>query len=350
MNQSRDTTIDGFRALAALGVVFSHAIDFRFGKAGFPGYVYVEKIAGSLASTSVQVFFVISGFIITTLLLSEERKRGRISIRGFYIRRACRILPPLIFYFVTLLTLRAMGWIALDDASLASSALFTCNLGFVDCTWWTAHTWSLAVEEQFYLLWPLLLILVPHRARLLTAISGSLILAFAIMPLGWHNNYISSACIAFGALYAVSRAVRDSLSELVNLPIWLVVAAGVILCPALLPWKLSQSLAPFLIFYLVFAARELPLVERTFSWKPIQWIALGSYSLYIWQQLFLAEPSLYLGPVLPAWLLPLPVILSVILIEQPFIKLGRKLSKPVTTGPTGLASHDLGAPLPTATD
>jgi peptidoglycan/LPS O-acetylase OafA/YrhL len=323
---SRDRTIDGFRAIAALGVVFSHAVTFRFANSSLAGMHYLQKLAGSLSQTSVQIFFVVSGYIITSLLLGEERKRGRISVPAFYIRRACRILPPLMPLFATIIVLRYLRFIELDNASLISSMTFTCNLGFVDCGWWVAHTWSLAVEEQFYLLWPMLLILTTRRPLLLACIVACLLTIFVITPPGWHNNYVSFACIAMGALYAAHEPTRTLLQRQANYFLWIVAGALLILGPPFLPTKLSQSLMPFLIPYLIFAGRELAIVRTVLAWKPIQAVGLASYSLYLWQQLFLAKPSLYLGPVFPVWLLPLVVFLSVVLIEQPFIRLGRRLS------------------------
>ena len=89
----RDKTIDGFRAVAALGVVFAHLVDYRFGT--IAALHYPQRLADPLAETSVDVFFVISGYIITTLLIKERAETGRITISAFYIRRICRIIPPL---------------------------------------------------------------------------------------------------------------------------------------------------------------------------------------------------------------------------------------------------------------
>lgn len=83
---------------------------------------------------------------------------------------------------------------------------------------------------------------------------------------------------------------------------------------------------PFLIAYVIFAGREIGFVARSLAVKPIQLIGLGSYSVYLWQQLFLARPDLYTKAPLPIWALPIVVIASVLLIEQPFIRLGRRLS------------------------
>ena len=346
---SRDGTIDGFRAIAALGVVFAHAVTFRFADSALPGFKYLQKLAGSLAPTCVQIFFAVSGYIITTLLLTEQRKRGRISIVAFYIRRACRIVPPLVPLFTVIIICRGLGWIALDNASLLSSISFTCNLNFVDCFWWVAHTWSLAVEEQYYLIWPMLLIIMGPRPMWLASAIAGLLTGFVLLPLGWHNNYVSFASIAIGALYASSPVTRHGVSKIATLPLWLLSAALLIFGPPYLPWKVSQVLAPFLVLYLIFAARELRLPKSVLAWPPIQWVALGSYSLYLWQQLFFAKPVYYLGPVFPVWLLPIAVALSVYLVEQPFLRLGRSLSSAAVRrqdGPIEHVSDDCGPTIP----
>jgi peptidoglycan/LPS O-acetylase OafA/YrhL len=325
----RDRTIDGFRAMAALGVVVAHAVDYRFARASFPGLHYLQRIADPLAQTSVQLFFVISGYIITTLLLGEEAKRGRISIPAFYIRRVCRIIPPLATLFLFILAARHFGMIELDNASLLSSATFTCNLGLVDCSWWVAHTWSLSVEEQFYLFWPMLLAFIPNRSVLLVVTIVSLLTLFAIAPLAVHSNFVSFACIGAGALYASHRPMRTAVTGVARGWAWLAAIVLLILGPLFVPAKPMQAAMPFLIVYVIFAGREIGFVRTPLAWKPVQLIGLSSYSLYLWQQVFLASPDLYRGVVLPICLLPLAVTASVLLIEQPFIRLGRRLSSAV---------------------
>lgn len=323
----RDKTIDGFRALAALGVVFAHAISYRFADAVFPGAHILQRISGPLAETSVQMFFVISGYIITSLLLREQSEQGRLSILAFYIRRSCRIFPPLIVLFLVLLGLDRLNLISLEKASLFSSATFTCNIGFVDCQWWVAHTWSLAVEEQFYLIWPLVFLFVARRAALLVFSIVTLLVAFLLAPLAWHSNYISFTCIAVGALVASSGRLQTALTRNANG----VALSGAVLIltigPLLFPAKLIQLLMPFVTVYVIFAAREISGVRAVLASPPIQAVGVASYSLYLWQQVFLAKPDIYTNGPLPLWLLPVAVVLSVFVIEKPFIRLGRTLSK-----------------------
>ena len=321
----RDRLIDGYRGVAVLCVVTAHSLEYRFELSRLVG-ARISKLSVPLAEMGVQLFFVISGYIITTLLVKEESKAGRISIPAFYIRRFFRILPPLFAYFGALFLVRWAGMFEFDPGTIRNSALFTCNTGFTKCEWWVTHTWSLAVEEQFYLAWPLLLAVLPPARRvlfllvLLTVLLG----AFLLVRHHWHNNWISFACIASGALYSLSPRLRDLTRARASYVAWLVAGLLFGLGPVLF-FKPLLVLTPFLILFLLFSARELTILSRVLTSAPLQAVGLCSYSLYLWQQLFLARPSRYLEmPPLAA--LPVVVALSYFLIEKPCARLGHRLS------------------------
>lgn len=326
---SRHKAIDGWRGVAASCVVVAHATSYRFGDVPGEAMRIARWLAGPLAEIGVQVFFVISGFIITSLLLRERASRGTVSIAAFYARRACRILPPLLAYYLVVLLLARAGALSLSWQGLASSATFTCNTGIVACDWWVAHTWSLAVEEQFYLGWPLLFtVLAAHaRVRLLALVLGACTVGIALQPLQFHGNFTSFACIATGALYATSAAARRLCQQAAHPLPWLIAAAVVVLAPLTRLGHVAAIALPLLVAYVVFAGNAIGWVRAILESRPLQVIGLGSYSLYLWQQLFLAEPALYAGaPFSPLWLPPV-VIASVWLVEKPFIRLGRRLSR-----------------------
>ena len=142
-------SLDGWRAVSIGLVLVQHSTM----AAGFPPALTPWIKRFDLGSLGVQFFFVISGFLITWLLLQEQARHGRISLKHFYLRRALRILPVYFFYLFVL------GCLTRYEQP---GYLWAANLTFTTNYFWppegTAHFWSLGVEEQFYLLWPGLLV------------------------------------------------------------------------------------------------------------------------------------------------------------------------------------------------
>jgi len=327
----RHKPVDGWRGVAATFVVVAHAANYRLRDVEGVTIHYLQRISEPLATTGVQIFFVISGFIITSLLIRETHQRGRISIAAFYARRLCRILPPLICYYAAVLALTSAGFIVLPTSSLISSATFTCNTGIVDCDWWVAHTWSLGVEEQFYLIFPFafLLLSAGRRGAILVAVLLACIIGTAVQRPVFHANFTSFGCIAAGALYATSPVLRSFCQRMTHLVPWLAVVVLLMLVPLTRYAALLLPLLPLLIAYLVFAGNALRLPRIILESRVVQWLGLCSYSLYLWQQLFLADVDRYLGTPPPLVLLPIVVIASVWVVEKPFIRIGRYLSHKV---------------------
>lgn len=327
--QGRDRAIDGWRAIAALFVVIAHAATFRYGAAEGALAHLAQRLATPLAQTGVQIFFVISGYIITALMMRERQASGRVDLAAFYTRRSCRILPPLLVYYASLVMLDASGALSLPLTSLVSSVSFSCNTGIVDCHWWVAHTWSLAVEEQFYLAWPMLFVLVAPllRARLLALGVIACGIAVAARPGVFHSNATSFGCIAAGALYASSAGLRRTIQRARATVPWLGAVALLIIAPLT---RLDTAVALFLpplVTYVVFCGNALPWVRAILVAPPFQLVGAASYSLYLWQQLFLAQPRHYAADAPSLLLLPLAVLASVWLVERPSIALGRRLSR-----------------------
>ena len=176
----RIPALDGLRAVAVLGVMLYHA--------------GLNWIPGGLLG--VDVFFVISGFLITSLLVAERARNGRIALGQFWLRRARRLLPALVL--VLLFVAVCWGLVLHDDVlSLRRDVLFGLGYG---ANWWFAfsgqgyfqsfaapspvlHLWSLSVEEQFYLLWPPIVVLLLARGRRVGrwALAGALLAAGATL-------------------------------------------------------------------------------------------------------------------------------------------------------------------------
>jgi len=171
--------LDGVRGISILAVMWVHGGLFWFGRGGFLG---------------VDIFFVLSGFLITTLLIQEWEQNDSISFRGFYIRRGLRLLPPLFVLVAACLLVAAIypepeGFIV-KSKSILVALFYLAN-------WFPVyhalfHTWSLGIEEQFYVVWPFLLFLLlrlklDRKVVVLIMLSGALIVAGHRAWL-WHHN------------------------------------------------------------------------------------------------------------------------------------------------------------------
>ncbi len=150
----RIPSLDGLRALSIFLVLALHSLQ-RLDLTHHVPWFWLGIFNGA---TGVFIFFVISGYLITSLLLREHEKTGSISLRGFYFRRAMRILPPLYLYVGFLLLLGWAGRLAIYKLDIISSLFFFHDYA-LSRMWTLEHFWTLSIEEQFYLIWPLLLLL-----------------------------------------------------------------------------------------------------------------------------------------------------------------------------------------------
>jgi peptidoglycan/LPS O-acetylase OafA/YrhL len=325
--------LDGLRALSVIWVLLIHSAHLP----GFPTWTWLRRLAGA-GGNGVLIFFVISGFLITWLLLNEESKHGSFSLGQFYFRRAMRILPPAFAY---LLGLSLLG--LAKPGEVLACTLFVRNLGwFTDGGHsLTGHFWSLSVEEQFYLLWPFLMQRLPVRWRI--PVTAGLCLAAPVWRqvnmwtiggdhLNWSRLDFRYDYLLWGVLLAlVQRApeYRKALglatrhgtlgfgagAGLLGV-FWLgnLRLPGYVL--AFLPTVVT-ILVSYLILLLV--EERSKLVSRIFAWGPAVWLGRLSYSLYLWHELFCFQtqwPSLrHCGLALALSLLA--AVMSYYLIEKP---------------------------------
>lgn len=158
--------LDGLRGIAITLVFINHLQFFIYQGGPLFGWLFVP-----FGGLGVDIFFVLSGFLITTLLLEERGRKGEIALKNFYIRRALRLLPAL-FVLLVCVVLYSRAFMSSDDANstarLSVIAIFYCTnwfFAFGGNSDLLGHLWSLAVEEQFYLIWPFVLSLL-LRSRL----------------------------------------------------------------------------------------------------------------------------------------------------------------------------------------
>ncbi len=296
----------------------------------------------------VKVFFVISGYLITTLLLNEERKSGRISIKMFYVRRAFRIWPVAYTFILVAAILSWSGWITLGPHNLIYAVTFTMNHD-LNGSWWTGHLWSLGVEEQFYLVWPLIFLFTSKRGRLWTCLfvlAGAPLLRLTAYLYAPHifaameeSLLFMSDAIAIGCLLAITT------SELESSPtVRRIISVRWFFLVPLLSVAMYATLKPFPAFYLgvgesvalvCIAAtiwRVIHIEDAAFwllNTKPLVTIGILSYSLYIWQQLFLTPNSNNVINRLPLNLILIGGVsaFSYYFVETPFLRLRTSLSK-----------------------
>ncbi len=288
--------IDGLRAVAVLGVVSCHAGLLATG--GFVG---------------VDVFFVISGYLITVLIL-KDLEGGRFSILEFWERRIRRIVPALLVVVVATL---AAGWSLLlphDLASLGRSIvgldLIVSNVQFWRETGYfeaaaeqkpLLHTWSLAVEEQFYLFVPIFLLLLsrikqPRRMFAPMALAAALSFGLSVYGTAHHPSatfYLLPTRaweLLVGVLLAMRPALGDGMSPRLKGP-GAALGLASILIPCFLydettPFPGLAALPPVLGAALLIASGSgpgrLPFASRLLAWRPMVFVGLISYSLYLW--------------------------------------------------------------------
>jgi peptidoglycan/LPS O-acetylase OafA/YrhL len=353
----RDIVLDAWRGISVLLVIFYHMVVFRFAptfREAVEGSPQLSPFSGSAivgflkhqavrefsyaGPLGVQIFFVISGYIITKLLLREHQRNGRVSLLAFYARRAFRILPALWLMLGVTLALSLLGYIHVAPKSFLMAASFTCNTQPTSCGWFAGHTWSVATEEQFYLFWPLLLTLLGFRsvARAALVICILFIAAdqFSLLTVAFIHNALSGACVAAGALFASSETLRTLVSR-ARFPLVLGAACLLFGKPFLQDHvyglsAVTAAITPFLIIIVIFScSRYRARLENVMAIRALSAIGLVSYGLYLWQEMFLGEASNYLSHSFLDYtpLCALIVLLSYFLVEVPLMRVGARVSR-----------------------
>ena len=339
----RIPSLDGLRATSILLVVLGHAL--THGVAPAPLKALAPLFSAELG---VMIFFVISGYLITTLL-ADEMARGVASLPRFYARRFVRLAPAQLVFVGAMFLLTGVTPLHLSACQFATALTYTKNYA---CRGWVdAHLWSLSVEEQFYLLWPAALVFLPRRWAVRFAVF-LLLLAPVTRAAEYHLGHrayywllantdaLMIGCLA--ALYA-NAGVLSRLTAwrpgggrffavlLALVPVFLSKSQIFGAADVLIGQTLQALAAAYLI--LSFTKVREGLTYRLLNTGPVRALGLISYSLYLWQQLFFATPADFGGLSSPLLAFPVNVlaalalaVLSYSLVERPLLNVRRMLA------------------------
>jgi peptidoglycan/LPS O-acetylase OafA/YrhL len=303
--ETRIPSLDGLRAISITLVLIAHLAGTR----NFP----LSEAAGNfwgLGEFGVRVFFVISGFLITGLLMQELAREGHIRLGRFYLRRTLRIFPPYYTLLVALGVASVFGAVTLAPHDLAHGATYTSNY-YLGRSWFMGHTWSLSVEEQFYLLWPAVLLLAGLRRGFFIAAAVVLLAPF-IRVAEWElfrwagdgvgmrfetvADSIATGCLLAGArVYLHANPLYKRLLDsraFIAVPV-LAILANLTHDHPLVCFGLGMSAANIGIALTIdWAVTHCDgRVGRVLNATPLVFVGWMSYSLYLWQQPFLNRAS-----------------------------------------------------------
>lgn len=348
--RNRIPSLDGLRAISVALVVCGHAYQ---GATGSSPNTTLWLILGNSA-LGVEVFFVISGYIITTLLLDEYSLNKTIKCSHFYLRRAFRILPALWAYIIVVLLLWGLGLLRnVDQCSVISAITFTTN--YIPCADSNAfaHIWSLSIEEQYYLLWPGVLLLILRNWSTRVAIQVALVLVvispiIRVITYSFGNEFLAGRlyytlhtrldALMFGCLIALVSGTTTFERLYYSARQFVIPAAltAFILSPLAtnhfggayiytIGYTIEGASIAIIIVWLVRNSRSV--VGKILNSPPIVYVGNISYSLYLWQQLFFKTELGFAEDTGLALLIAFSVsAASFALVEKPFLQIRYSLT------------------------
>jgi peptidoglycan/LPS O-acetylase OafA/YrhL len=309
-----------------------------------------------LGSLGVTLFFGLSGYLITHLLVREQLATNRISLRKFYMRRFLRIIPAVYLYLGAIIACSWIGILAVTWRDILTAGTFLKNYFPFDTSpfkpgWYVGHTWSLAVEEQFYLFWPL--VMVSAGLRRARAVALWLILLMPLIRFTLYYLFPDSRpglglgtqihncadLMMYGSLFALLDGDPRFERVMANARPWvypgILLGFSVIVSPLLrdrfhgayyltLGISIESFAFAFMIAWLLRNADSWP--ARLLNLRPIAFVGTLSYSLYLWQQPFLAPSNATVSGRFPLNILFafLAALGSYFIVERPFLRLRRR--------------------------
>jgi peptidoglycan/LPS O-acetylase OafA/YrhL len=343
--RERVDALDGWRTVSVALVIASHLLTYSNIRITGSDVLYNQFYLPTLSemgALGVNIFFVISGFVIYRNLMIERIESNRVSISGFYARRAVRIMPPLIFYVGVIDLLSIAGVVDYGSIHSLKALTFTCNIAHSGCGGWLGgHTWSLSVEEQFYLIIPLL-----FGTGLVRGIGNSgILLGFSILTIASIATWIGQATVSnfvinflpigIGVALAANEKPVKRLVSLMKPYLNGIFIVGIFAAARfsdsdyhIVGIFIESIFIAGLLMNTAFGASQL---KRWLSVAAMVNIGRASYGIYLWQQLA-TYPFVGAGVLFYTLSISTCVFLSVLsfrLAESPLIHFGRKLSRRV---------------------
>jgi peptidoglycan/LPS O-acetylase OafA/YrhL len=356
--KKRIEALDGLRGVAIIMVLLSHASGTL--ASGYSGWLYPLRWFSN-GEYGVEIFFVLSGYLITSILIREYDAIGKLDIKAFYCRRILRIFPAFYLYLFFIAALDRMGLIKISGADFGFAATHLINYGqaivllfkvpdtgSIDY-WFIGHFWSLSMEEQFYWMWPLTLLLL-----LRTRWYGVLVAVILAMPLIRFSSYYlfpgvrgqlgmmlhtGSDGIFSGCLLAICVARHPQFSKKLLFSPWIVAGLALYvygiapMIDHMMPRGFGMVLGITLVIGAITIFMANVLLQEGTTWyhwllesKALVFFGRISYSVYLWQQVFLTtENTTFFGK----WPINLVAALltgwmSYRYVELPFVRLKDK--------------------------
>jgi len=340
---------DGLRAIAVGLVVFSHAGLIEGGAWERSGAARIFN-----AQVGVQIFFVLSGLLITHLMLAEHARTGRVDLSRFYLRRVLRIFPVYYAAIAFSFALAAVGLYGIHPQAFGAAIAYLMNFApwdHMEATF--SHFWSLAVEEHFYFFWPVVVVLARGRADTAGLLAAAAIVAMTLWlayPPAFVLNLASSHAvnrwtvpaaipILIGCLVACllwKRALPPAISRTLGvfgaLTFLLPLAPSAhALVPTALHLPLSSSAIAAMMAFLVGSPRSLAV--KVLELRPLTYLGTISYGIYVWQGILTGNgsyrqvPGWPPEPLLGAMLAVALAALSYRFFEEPILRYKDRLGR-----------------------